>query len=62
MPSRKKNHKEDNDTLPENASPVCYIHSSELRPEFKEEGNETLKTQANAENNRKINKPGKESK
>jgi hypothetical protein len=45
MPDRKKNHKKENNTLSENASPVCYIHSPELRPEFEEEVNETLNTQ-----------------
>lgn len=37
MTSRKKTHKEENDSLPENASPVCYINASELRPEYKKE-------------------------
>lgn len=37
MSSRKKVHKEKNDTRSENASPVCYINSSELRPEYAEE-------------------------
>ena len=36
MPSEKRTHKEKNDTLPENASPVCYMHSSELRPKYTE--------------------------
>jgi hypothetical protein len=45
LPDRKKIHKKENDALPENASPVCYINSPELRPEFKEglKLNETLK-------------------
>ena len=44
MPDRKKNHKENNDFFPENASPVCYINSSELLPEYREEWNEKVKT------------------
>lgn len=46
MSDRKKIHKKENNALLENASPVCYINSSELRPEFKEELDETLISQA----------------
>lgn len=38
---RKKNRtKEKADTSVRNASPVCYINSDELRPEYKEDSNE----------------------
>jgi hypothetical protein len=43
MSDRKKIHKKENNILLENASPVCYINSSELRPEFKVGLNKTLK-------------------
>lgn len=39
MAERKKNPEEENDAPAENASPICYANSPELRPGFKEELN-----------------------
>lgn len=38
--SKKERNKDETDSPVENASPVCYINSDELRPEYKEETNE----------------------
>ncbi len=37
MPNKKESCKEESDKLRENTSPVCYLNSPELRPEFEEE-------------------------
>ncbi len=57
MPASKKKWEEKNDALPENASPVCYINAAELRPEFKEALNETIKTQVDNDGEKKHHKP-----
>lgn len=44
--SKKESNKEETNIPGENASPVCYINSDELRPEYKEELKET-KTEKN---------------
>lgn len=46
MPDKKVPYKEEKEEQSESASPVCYVNSPELRPEFKKESNKTINDQA----------------